>query len=208
MNFQELMQRMVELDQPVSEEKKDDKADKDYDGDGEIESGKDEYFGSRKKAAGIDEEIVDEEIVDECGMPGMDNMPSGMMGAPKQQDSVTMSVNMNGSGAGGIRDLMGILKNIEQAGDSGPEQFGDRDMDVIVKKEPGMDMMTLDNFGNEPDEMYKDASAVTGSGDDLHGNASRGAQGDRYDGMAPRGRPSMESLTTKLSSLYQGIKNR
>lgn len=36
-------------------ETKDKKAKKDYDGDGEVESGKDEYFGSRRKAAGIDE---------------------------------------------------------------------------------------------------------------------------------------------------------
>jgi len=46
----------------------------------------------------------------ECGpMPGM------MVHAeqPKQQDNVTMNVSMNGSGAGGISDLMKILRNIE-----------------------------------------------------------------------------------------------
>ena len=35
---------------------------------------------------------------------------------PKQQDNVTMSVSMNGSGPGGIRDLMSVLKTIEQGG--------------------------------------------------------------------------------------------
>ena len=56
------------------------------------------------------------------GMPGMPGMP-GIMGhnePPKQQDSVSMSVNMNGNGAGGIRDLMSVLKNIEQ-GDFAPD---------------------------------------------------------------------------------------
>lgn len=55
-------------------------------------------------------------------MPGMPGMP-GIMGhnePPKQQDSVSMSVNMNGNGAGGIRDLMSVLKNIEQ-GDFAPD---------------------------------------------------------------------------------------
>jgi hypothetical protein len=48
MDFQQLMARMVELDQPVQESDK--QASKDYDGDGEVESGKDEYMGSRDKA--------------------------------------------------------------------------------------------------------------------------------------------------------------
>jgi hypothetical protein len=74
MDFQELMARIAKLDQPVQESDK--KADKDYDGDGEIESGKDEYMGSRMKAA---EKDVDEAFIDECGM----DMPNGMMGMRK-----------------------------------------------------------------------------------------------------------------------------
>ena len=51
----------------------DEKADKDYDGDGEVESGKDEYLGSKiaaaKKAGKLKEgEKVKEEKCDECGM--------------------------------------------------------------------------------------------------------------------------------------------
>lgn len=216
MNFQELMQKMVELDQPVQEEKK---ADKDYDGDGKIESGKDEYMGSRMKAAEKSkEEKVDEEVVDECGMPGMDNMPSSMMGAPKQQDSVTMNVSMNGAGAGGIRDLMQILRNIEQGDDSGPEpeRFGDGDMDVIVKKmtPPSMKPGLIDDdFANQPDEMYGNMDSVTGTGDDLH---SKGKEAPKVNGG---GNPMpVESgqtfklpagdLKVRLESLYQEIKSR
>ena len=50
-------------------------------------------------------------VNEECG-----DMPVGMMGMSShqgQQDSVTMNISMNGSGAGGIRDLMSILRNIE-----------------------------------------------------------------------------------------------
>lgn len=219
MNFQELMQRMVELDQPVSEEKK---ANKDYDGDGKVESGKDEYMGSRMKAA--EKSKVEEDTIEECGMPGMDNMPSSMMGMPKQQDSVTMSVNMNGAGAGGIADLMAILRNIEAGGDHGdhgdmdmgiePERFGDDDMDVIVKKQPGMDMMTIDDdYENEPDEMYGNVDSVTGTGNDIH---SKGAEAPKVNGggnpmqvktgetfKLPSG-----NLKIRLESLYQEIKNR
>ena len=60
-----------------AEAKKVKKADKDYDGDGEIESSKDEVIGSRRKAAGLDETIapvtklspVGDKKVDEKSIP-------------------------------------------------------------------------------------------------------------------------------------------
>jgi hypothetical protein len=51
-------------------------------------------------------------------MPGMMSMNA----APKQQDNVTMNVSMNGSGAGGISDLMKILRNIEDSENKDPHQ--------------------------------------------------------------------------------------
>jgi hypothetical protein len=183
MNFNELMQRMREIDTnaPISE-------------------------------------------VDEggCGMPsammGMNPSPPEPM---KQQDSVTMNVSMNGSGAGGIRDLMAILKNIDDVADKGPsmdlgepEKFGDKDMDVIVKKQPGMDMMTIDDdYENEPDEIYQDQDAVLGTGDDLH---SKGAEAPKVNGGGnPRQVKTGETfklpsgdLKIRLESLYQDIKSR
>lgn len=61
--------------------------------------------------------------VSECGMEecGMSSEP------PKQQDSVSMSVNMNASGVGGIRDLMNVLQNLEKTIDS-PEK------DIVIGK--------------------------------------------------------------------------
>ena len=60
-----------------------------------------------KKIATIDSTVIAESDMEECG--GM--MPPSM---PKQSDSVTMNVSMNGSGEGGIRDLMNILRNLEK----------------------------------------------------------------------------------------------
>lgn len=62
--------------------------------------------------------------IEECGeMPGMMGMPHGMMGMPQpQQDSVSMNVSMNASGKGGIRDLMNVLRNLE---DTVSEPSGD-----------------------------------------------------------------------------------
>jgi hypothetical protein len=55
----------------------------------------------------------------ECGMPVAISGPSE---APRQQDNVTMNVSMNGSGAGGISDLMKILRNIEDSENKDPHQ--------------------------------------------------------------------------------------
>ena len=44
---------------------------------------------------------IDEGTVEECGMASM---------PPKQQDNVNMNVTMSGNGAGGIKDLINILK--------------------------------------------------------------------------------------------------
>lgn len=196
MNFQELMKKMAQLDQPVQEEKK---ADKDYDGDGEVESPKDEVWGSRMKAAEKSkEEKVDEDLeddIEECGMtPGM--MPSTMMPPPKQQDSVTMNVSMNGSGPGGIKDLMNILRNIESKGSTDMPDIDDGP-DLVMKKEP----MIGDEFENEPEEKYADIPAVINTGSDLH---SKGIEAPKANG----GGNPQQLLQQRLENLYNDIKQR
>ncbi len=59
-----------------------------------------------KKIADLDKPITESDIVGECG-PAMGSPTS------EQQDSVTMNVSMNGSGSGGIKDILNILRNIE-----------------------------------------------------------------------------------------------
>jgi hypothetical protein len=211
MNFQELMARMAELDQPVQES---DKADKDYDGDGEIESGKDEYMGSKdkaiKQAMGKKDESLDvladqlEQDMDECGMGPM-SMPS----MNKQQDNVSMNVSMNGSGSGGIRDLMNILRNLEKGDDSIDHDHGDHDMDspgidmpgmMVMKKEPVLG----DEYANSPDVQLGQDNFPIDHGDDLH--KSKDSYSDKpYRGDNPM---ALESYKTKLHAMYEDIKNR
>lgn len=225
MDFKELMARMAELDQPVQEA---DQADKDYDGDGEVESPKDEVWGSRAKAAAKsgkpfkeeseeeeEEESVEENLeqladevqqeMDECGMSPMGAMPSPMS---KQQDNVSMNLSMNGSGSGGIRDLMNILRNIEKGADDhshgdmpglGGMLGGDDDGPKIsiMKKEPVLG----DEYANSPDELVAPMGAAVPGGDDLHkpkGSYPKAAGGDNP--MA------LEQLKSRLSSLYEKYK--
>jgi hypothetical protein len=210
MNFEQLFQKMRELDQPVSEAEK--KADKDYDGDGKVESGKDEYMGSRMKAAEEDEDdketsesldqLVDEveTEMDECGMGSMNSMSSPM----KQTDNVSMNLSMNGSGSGGIRDLMNILRNLD-GDDSGMDSMGDMgdsDMDsepvLIAKKTPIID----DDYANSPDEVT-DMSAQFPSdhGNDLH--KEKNSFSDKpYRGDNPM---AVEGLRQQLGELYQQL---
>ena len=74
----------------------------------------------------------------ECGMPiAIGGAMGGSSMPPKQQDNVTMNVSMNGSGAGGISDLMKILRNIENGDNRDPHQhdvsqlFGEPDADPV-----------------------------------------------------------------------------
>lgn len=201
MNFNELFQKMRELDAPVAEELKGGQKKLDADKDGDIEA--DDLADLRAKK-------VDEEIVDECGM----DMPMPMS-SPKQQDNVTMNISMNGSGSGGIRDLMNILRDLED----GPSDSMDGEMGAIVDKMAGdegdhevpligMDEAEAGGFDQAttaPDEMYADAAAVTPTGDDLH---SKGAERPKVNGGGNPYAMTMETLTNRLSNLYQEVKSR
>jgi hypothetical protein len=240
MNFQELLSRMSELDKPVTEEPNEGNAFSGA-LDAAKDSGKDEFEVDGKtfpvkedpnegnaygqavqntppgKEIKIDGEgtgdIKREEVVaDECGMPGMANMPSGMMGMRNDQaDSVNMNVSINAAGSGGIKDLMNILKNIDDTGSPDghnhsdmPAPFGQMDEpEVTIKQEPGFDsMMSKETFANEPDEMYGSVANVTQGGGDL--NRPKQA----YPRVQPGDNAMAESLINKLSSLYEEIKSR
>jgi hypothetical protein len=260
MNFQELMKKMIELDQSVTEEKQSDGTDETefkgyyyerlaqevFDENPNLDtSGRDPEvlnavfpllvrdLGSRKKANNLlnyDEDFaadfvsaygelkrnnskqgsdtiskmfggsaadltkglkIRDNVAEECGMP-----PS-MADAPKQQDSVTMSVNMNGSGSGGIADLMAILRKIEN---SAPE--GGDEMDMLVKKLPGFDnFVGGEQFANEPDEVYKNVDAVINP-------PSNGLNEPTQSYPAAAGGDNPMNIKPRLESLYNQIKNR
>jgi hypothetical protein len=148
--------------------------------------------------------------VEECGM----DMPGDMMShAPKQSNSVTMNVSMNGSGAGGIRDLMDILRNLEDAGGSdeiempGDELIIGSPGDVGEIELPFADEAIDGGFGTattKPNAEVKPVKAVTATGDDL---ASKGMMGRH--GVAVSGSNGLrETLVARLAQHYQEVKER
>jgi hypothetical protein len=154
----------------------------------EVEQPLDEVAQLRKDL-GLD--LLSESLMDECGdMP----MP-GAMAHSDQADSVTMNISMNGSGKGGIKDLMDILKNIEDGpGDSGAEI-------VIGTDIEGMEHPFDEVYANEPDTEVQPIDAVMPTGNDL---SSKGAEAPKVNGG---GNPmTMESLKSQLDRLYQEIK--
>ena len=160
---------------------------------------------------------IDESAVAECG----DMMPA-IAHAPQQSNSVTMNVSMNGSGPGGIKDLMDILRNIEQA--------AEHDHDEPMVAEPhGMDGDIDVVLGTADEDMLAnpDAQSGAGGGDESYGNsAPGGSDAHQYgidsitfkgDDMHSKGdvkrlrvnggeNPLQEALVERLQSLYQTIK--
>jgi len=86
---------------------------------------------------------IDEGAVVECGdmMPGHMPMPQQM----PQQDTVSMNVSMNATGKGGIRDLMNVLQNIENAVTGGHSEpvidIGPDDMHIDAEPDAVDSMM-------------------------------------------------------------------
>ena len=120
-----------------------------------------------------------------------------------QQDSVTMNVSMNGSGDGGIRDLMNILKGIENVG----EPHADHDaIDVVFggEMEPEMEAFANSMAGASGQQTFPQ-SAVT----DIGSNSGRADHEvpKVHGGGNPYTQVS-EELVNRLSSLYQEIKQQ
>lgn len=142
--------------------------------------------------------------LEECGGP----MPMSMSN-PGQQDSVNLSINMNGSGKGGIKDILDILRNIDNEGGDEIELPGIAlDIDGPDHDHDHRDHERLmggvgEELANEPDEMYAGLDAAVPSGDDLHKSKAmfrRAQPGD--NAMAT------ESLKAQLKNLYQEVKSR
>jgi hypothetical protein len=156
------------------------------------------------KSAEKDGRLKDESMgdVEECGdMP----MMGGSIASHGQSDSVTMNVSMNGSGAGGIRDLMSILKDLDNVGDP----MGDHgEVDVVFgNAEPGMEEEAFGNSmpADEGPETFG-IDAVTATGNDM--NSKGGNEVEKVNGGGNPYSQVDEVLTAKLHELYNSIKNR
>jgi hypothetical protein len=164
---------------------------------------------------------IDESTVAECG--DMMPMPMPMMPhAPQQSDSVTMNVSMNGSGAGGIKDLMDILRNIEQAAEHDHKE-------PMIAQPHGIDGDVDVVLGTADEDMLADPDAKSGAGagDESYGNSAPGGSDAHQfgvdavthhgDDMHSKGsvkrlrvnggeNPLQEALVERLSAMYQEIK--
>lgn len=141
--------------------------------------------------------------LEECG----DMMPTAVK-PDAEQDRVSVNVNMSGSGAGGIRDLMNILRNIDDVAG------GDNDGEIAVVGEPsdhepmfgdaemGEEFNPADTFqaNTTPQPEIAGLGAVTPTGDDL---ASKGAEAPKVNGG---GNPMQEALIQELTNRYNEIK--
>jgi len=125
-----------------------------------------------------------------------------MMGhseAPHQQDNVTMSVNLNGQGTGGVRDLMNILKDIEQSSDHDQD---DRMQDMLFGAEEKQMYDGYENSQHGHDGATTfGIDSITHHGDDMHKGSAKEPH-KKHGG----GNPYKESLEARLSRMYQEIK--
>lgn len=189
MNFQDLLAKMKQIDEsPIAIPVNTDGAGAGDECDKSMPNG--EILATECPPTGMEpkNEPQGDMLTGECGDMGP------QASAPKQSDSVTMNVSMNGSGAGGIRDLMAILKNIEHGGASEPHH--DADVLVGMGAEEGFQDATT-----TPHPQTAGVDAMTRTGDDL---SSKGKEAVKVNGG---GNPMRESLVAKLSAMYEEVKN-
>jgi peptidoglycan hydrolase-like protein with peptidoglycan-binding domain len=142
----------------------------------------------------------DEVLTGECGgdMPGDIMRPP----TPKQSDSVTMNVSLNGSGAGGIRDLMDVLKDI-QNGPAHDDSIGDAPEIALAFGEEQVDGRFQDAT-TSPEQQIGGVEMVTPTGNDIHSN--NGDHRTRQAGLPHAQMPVQEQLVSKLQAHYESIK--
>jgi hypothetical protein len=159
-----------------------------------------------------DGENMEQEGIIIGGPMGM-GMGMGRPEQPEQQDSVTMNVSMNGSGSGGIKDLMSILRNIENG--QAPHHDAEHDHEEPLLGDEAFDEEMGDNgqiFGNsahgDAGAHVHGVDAVTATGNDMH---SKGGSNPHYSPGNNTLRQSTtvhEGLVEKLHNLYNEVKTR
>lgn len=161
----------------------------------------------------------------ECGaMPVMVGHGAEQMGQPKQQDSVNMNVSMNAAGANGIKDLLDVLRSIEQGGaDAGPfsgaletdndgsegEALASIDSkDLALDVQPNGDQMLGDKeVGEVSGEVANEPNPAYQSQDFMHDTLSVNKQQQHKHGYRNADNPlAMEGLKAKLQAHYESVK--
>jgi len=167
-----------------------------------------------------------EEGVAECGampMPGA-IMSIGPQAHQGQPDNVSMTINVNGQGEGGLRSIMNILRDIEAGEESGHDEpiMGTEEVlnvqgdesPLSVSPDEEMEEVIHDDeesWGNSAHGGHKHhthgAEAVTFSGDDMN-SKGKISPVSRAPGTNSLREPSQfdEALVSRLTAMYQEIK--
>jgi len=149
-----------------------------------------------------------EKELEECGGGEITTIPAqhGM----EQQDNVSMTINMSGSGKGGIHDILDVIRNIEKGN---PSRMGSDNILPVGDKELNKDATMIigndqsdrleDDFSNSPDVKYASLKHITNPpSNDMHSPMNK--QGRAMSPMLDK----TESLKAKLESLYSFIKGK
>ena len=181
MNFDDLNKKLKELEEGLSQ------------GDMSVQA-----IGAAPSSPTLTSE---DEMCAECG----DDMDMHSSKPSEQPDNVSMNVTMTGSGKGGIRDLIDVLKNIEDGVDT---DAGTGDDKVLVGKVSDIEVpMMGDEYANSPAPEMSDIDTIMPTGDDLH---SKGLEAPKQAGGGnPWNQQNVsESLIQKLASHYNEVKTR
>ena len=182
-------------------ESADEKADKDYDGDGEVESGKDEVIGSRRKAAGLDDED-DEEKLDECGVPmsGMGDEAESGMNINSSMDTKTgrktLTVTADGEAAEELAQMLRI------AGLGGKQQPEHHRIQIAM---PSGAHEVDEEYANEPDTKVASTDSILKQGNDLNKPKSQYKHSYRQ-GDNPMAMQEHTHIEARLARLLDQIK--
>lgn len=233
MDMRDLIAKLTSLEEESSKDKdydhdSFDKDDEDYIEKNSKEDEEDEYEAGEedkevKESVDNSEDEDDEEDessekeLEECGGGEITTIPGHSM---EQTDSVSMTLNMSGSGKGGIHDILDVIRNLEKGKDgsaiASPDSMslpvGDKELNkdatmiIGTSNGPESDMHDKhseleDEFSNSPNVKYSALKHITQSGNDLHHD------GHRVHTAQPPLNQS-EAVKAKLESLYQFIKNK
>jgi hypothetical protein len=138
------------------------------------------------------------------------------MSSSQSDDTVSMTINMSGSGKGGIHDILDVIRNIENGKDGGSnaggilgigghqlpvgdKEINHQDTDMVIGAQDLEDDLNR-NLPNSPHERYSSLKDITASGDDMH----------KSKDMYARAQPGDNAMAVKerLESLYHFVKSK
>lgn len=187
------------------------KADRDYDGDGEIESPEDEYKGSKDKA--IKQATKVEENCDGSISPlgaAVQEMGNDKLNISTNYDSVEDKTSVTVTAEG--EQAEALLQLLKMAGLGGGQTAQQAQAVVVAQeaKEYGdTDVEEAPEYANSPDEEVEDVDAIIHQGDDLNKEkkqfADKPKTGDNPMATKESFNP-LEALGNRLMAAYESIK--